>query len=498
MFDFILNYDFMFLLEPATILGLIAGSVFGMMVGALPGLSATVGCALLLPVTFTLEPRASIVMMAAVFMSSQYGGSISAIVLGIPGTPAAVATVFDGYALSKKGFPGKALGYSLYSSTFAGFFGVAALMLLTGPLAEFALRLSDPELFLIGMMGLLSVVSLGEKDIWKTVISLFLGLAVGTIGIDPFTGAHRYTFGNIYLGNGILLVALLSGFYALSEVLEMCTGNMTRTVVTDTKNLKCHISWQEFKDILPVCVRGGIIGTICGIIPGLGGGPASFFSYTQAKAVDREPETFGQGNPRGIASCEGSNNAVVGGGLIPFLSLGIPGTPTIAVMAGALMVQGIDPGPQLMKENPALVYTVYWGLFFSVIAMFLLGRYTTSLFARILKCPGYVLMPVIIMLTLIGAYVGRGFWIDVWIAIGAGVLAFIMKRLDFSMNAFALSFVLADLIEDRFRRSLMLSKGDPVIFFNRPFCILIWLMIAYMIYVSIKNNNKLKQAGNLN
>jgi putative tricarboxylic transport membrane protein len=426
-------------------------------------------------------------MLTSLFMASCYGGSISSITLGIPGTPAAVATVFDGSAIAKKGTPGKALGYSLYASTVGGLFGCLVLMFLTGPLARLAIRLADPELLLIGLIGLISVASLGEDDPWKCIISLLLGLMVGVIGLDFYTGSTRYTFGNIYLGDGVSLIALLSGFYAINEILEMCMGDMSVSYVTDPKNLKCTLSWKEFKDIIPASLRAALVGVVFGIIPGLGGGPATFFSYTQAKRADREPETFGQGNPRGLAACEAANNAVVGGGLVPLLSLGIPGTPTIAIIAGALMMHGITPGPYLMRDNTHLVYTVYWGLLFATISMFFIGRYTTSFFARILIFPNYVLIPIIIILLIIGAYAGRFFHIDVWTAMAAGLLGFFMKRFNFSLSAFTLAYVLANLIELRFRRSMMLSRGSFMIFFNRPFCWVLWILVAYMVYISVKN-----------
>jgi putative tricarboxylic transport membrane protein len=385
--DFITNYDFSFIFNISTIVGEVIGAVLGMVLGALPGLGATIGCALLIPLTFHMDPKVAIVTLCSLYMSSCYGGSISSVLLGIPGTSGAVATVIDGFPMSKRGFPGKALGYSLHASTVGGLVGWVFLAFLTVPLSKLALSLADPELFIIGLIGLVSVSALGAVDPWKCVISLLLGLIVGVVGVDFYTGATRYTFGSIPLGDGVSLVALFTGFYALSDMLDLCMGDLGARSITDTKKLKCSISWSEFKNVLPVIFKSGIIGTIFGIVPGLGGGPASFYSYSEAKRKDKEPETFGQGNPRGLSACESSNNAVVSGGMITLLTLGIPGTSTVAIISGALMMHGITPGPDLMNSNSALVYTIFWGILFSIIAMFLLGKYTTSICARVLVYP---------------------------------------------------------------------------------------------------------------
>ena len=333
-----------------------------MLIGAMPGLGAALGAALLIPMTFTMEPLPAVLMIISLYQAAEYGGSISSVVLGIPGTGAAVPTTLDGFPMAKQGYPGKALGYSLYSSTIGGLFGVIVLMLLTGPLTNIAIHLSDPELFLVGILGLLSVTSLGSSDKPKSLISIVLGLFMGTIGMDLFTGSYRYTFNSPYLVNGVSLVSLLSGLFALAEVLNMVMEDLNMRYVTNTKNLRTYISLKELMEIKWTIIKASIIGTIFGIIPGLGAGPAAWFSYTQAKQNSKEPDSFGKGNPHGIVAPEAANNAVVGGALIPMLSLRIPGSPTIAVVCSALMIQGIQPGPQVYMNNPELVNGIYWGL----------------------------------------------------------------------------------------------------------------------------------------
>lgn len=484
------GFSFLQLLTFGNILAVVAGSLLGMMIGAMPGLGATVGCALVAPFTFTMDPVPATLILISLYMSAMYGGSISAIVLGVPGTPAAVATLLDGNPMAKAGFPGKALGYSLYSSTIGGFFGVFILTTMTGPLAKIAINLSDPELFLIGILGLLSIASLGVKDVYKCLQAVLLGLFIGTVGMDLFTSSYRFTFGNIYLADGISLIALVGGLFALAEVLELVMDDMGKRYVTDTKDLRCHVELKEFLKLKWTILKSSIIGTVFGIVPGLGASPATWFAYTQAKRESQDPDSFGKGNPHGIAAAESANNACVGGALVPMLSLGIPGSSTVAVIMSALIVHGIQPGPHLFESAPKLVYGVYWGLFAGTICMFIFGHFTTTLWARMLVCPNYVLIPIILITMMIGNYSARYFTIDVWMGLAAGAIIFFLKRIDFPLSAFTLSFVLAKLIEDRFRRSLMLSKGSLSIFFTRPFCLVIWALIILMIYISIKQSRK--------
>ena len=489
------SFDWASLFTLQNLLAVVLGGVFGMIIGALPGLGPTVGCALLIPITYKLDAIPAVLMLMSLYMSSQYGGSITSILLGIPGTPGAVATVLDGNPIAKAGYPGKALGYSLYASTVGGLFGVAVLFVLTKPLAVVAVKLSDPELVLIGIIGIMSVAALGSENPWKCAVSVVLGLLLGTIGLDKFAGSYRYTFGNVYLGEGLSLVTLLGGFFALSEVFEMCIGDLSKRYVTNYKNLKCHVSLKEFFEQKFNLLRSSVIGTVFGIIPGLGGGAATWFAYTQAKNSSKKPELFGNGSPEGLSAAESSNNAAVGGGMVPALALGIPGTAAISIVMCVLMSKGIQPGPNLFNSNPTLVYCVYWGLLFATIVMFVFGKYLTSFFAKILVCPNYVLCPIIVAMLLIGAAVDRGYIMDIWMAVAAGVLVFFLKRLEFSLTAFTLAFVLAGLIEERFRRSLLLSQGSFSIFFNRPLAIVLWILMAVML-ISIVRNNRKKSAEN--
>lgn len=483
---FITNFDFSALFTFDCIFALLFGTVFGMVIGALPGLGSTVGIAICLPMTYAMGAQAAIVLLIALYMASNYGGSISAIVLGIPGQAAALATTFDGAPMAKKGDPGRALGISLWSSTIGGLIGCVVLMFLTVPLSSLTTKLTDPELFVIALFGLLSLSAMGTCDVPKTLTSIVFGLLLGTIGLDALTGAARYTLNQPLLYDGLQLVPILTGLFAVSEIFNMVMQDTKIRYVTDPSKLKTHITAQDKKTVLPSVLKSSAIGIIFGIVPGLGGNIASIFSYTEAKRTAKHPETFGTGEPVGIAAPESSNNACVAGALIPYLTIGIPGSPSIAVIASGLIMFGIQPGPTLMQDHPELVYGVFWGLLAATVLMYVCGRYLTSLFSRLLVIPNSILAPIVLFIALVGAYCTRNQLFDVWVAIFFGVIGFFINKLDYSVPAFSLAFVLAELVESRFRRSLIISHGDYSIFFNRPLCIVIWVLLLWMIISKIR------------
>jgi len=479
--DIIFNYDFSLLFSFSSLAAIVVGTIIGTMVGALPGLGPSVGCALLIPFTYNMEPIPAVLLLVSLYMSSQYGGSISSIVLGIPGNPSSVPALLDGHTLAKQGFPGKALGYVLYASTTGGFIGALILMVFTIPLMYITIRFSDPELFLVAVLGLLSIVTLGSEDISKSLVSVTLGLFLTFIGLDVLSGAQRYTFGTVILMDGIAIVPLLTGLFAISEVLNMVSGDLSHKTVDKWENIKVTLPWKEFKSLFKLIFKSSIMGTLFGVIPATGAAAASWFAYSHAKRTSKNPDLFGQGSPEGIAAPESANNASVGGSLVPFLTLGIPGSPTIAVIASALMIHGIQPGPHLLSQNPDLVYSIFWGVLLSVVFMFLVGKYTTTMFASLMAIPSYILVTIVFTISIIGAYAARNSIVDVWIALVAGILGYFMKKLKFSIPAFVLAFVLGRMIERNFRRSLMISQGSYMIFVTRPFALLFLIIIVLMI-----------------
>ncbi|WP_227937894.1 tripartite tricarboxylate transporter permease [Alkalihalobacillus deserti] len=475
---------------------ILLGTFIGMLIGALPGLGAMIALILLLPLTYNMSALDSILLLVATYQAAEYGGSISSITLGIPGTPAAAATVLDGYPYAKKYSPGKALGYSLLASTIGGFFGGLVLIFLSAPMASFALKLSEPEFFLVGILGLLGVAALSSKDKIKSSISAVLGLMAGTVGMDTFTGAARFTGGSINLLDGLSIIAVVTAVFAISEILSMLHGNLNKRHEIERNNLKVKISFKEYREVAKPTMIGSTLGTIIGIIPGLGPGVASFFSYSTAKKVSKSKETFGQGNPEGIVAAESSNNASVGGALLPLLALGIPSSAPIAIIMGAFIIHGIQPGPLVFSQEPALVYSIFIGFILTTIAMYFVGRALTPRFARILTVPTSLLVPIILVLCIIGVYASKSLHFDVWITLVLGILAFFLIKLDFSVPTFILAFILCPLIETSLRRSLILSDGSYSIFVTRPYSVAILVVIVALIVMTLISNMKKKKKLN--
>lgn len=491
----LLSFDFASLFSLANLLAIVFGTLVGLIVGALPGLGATVAVVLLLPLTYTMPPLASILLLIAAYQGAEYGGSISSIVLGIPGTPAAVATVLDGNAMARKDMAGKALGYSLASSTVGGIFGGLVLLFLSVPLAGLAVRFSDPEFFLIGMAGLIAVAALSSRSKVKSAISVVLGLMVGTIGLDTFTGALRFTFGRLELLEGVGMIALLTGMFAFSEIFLMISNDIDKRYSSGTKKLSTGLTWPEFRAVLPATTLGAVIGSVVGLFPGMGAGPASWFAYIQAKKFSRHPEAFGDGNPDGIAAPESANNATVGGALVPLLALGIPGSPATAIILGAFIIHGIQPGPNLFTGNADLAQGLFYGFLLTTVAMYIAGRLVTNLFARTLTISNIYLVPIVLILSIIGVFAAKGLFFELWIALGVGVLSFFMRKLDYSLPCFILAFILSPIIEESLRRSMILSDGSYAIFVTRPYALAILALILLFLATSLFGMSRRWLAG---
>jgi putative tricarboxylic transport membrane protein len=492
------NFDVASLFSFSTLSAIILGTLVGILIGALPGLGAVLALVLMLPLTYSMEPMAAILLLLATYQGAEYGGSISAVILGIPGTPAALVTVFDGNAMAKKGEPGKAIAYSLTASVFGGLAGGLALIFLSGPLVKFALSIGEPEFFLIGLLGLFAVGMLSSADIVKSMIAAVLGLMVGTIGMDAFTGVTRFTFGRIELMEGIDLVALLVGMFAISELFIMVSKDLKVKYKTDQKGLTSFVTRLEMKNvkkiIKPITV-GSLVGIVVGILPGMGAGPASWFSYTIAKKTSKSPETFGKGNPEGIAAPEAANNATVGGALLPLLTLGIPGSPSIAIIMGAFIIHGIQPGPKLFAAESDLVYGILYGFLLTTVALYILGKFITAGFVKMLTIPNPVLIPVILGISFIGAFSARSSYFDVWLALIVGIISLALIKLDFSLASFVLALILCPIIEESFRRSLILSQGSYSIFFTRPISLALIAIMLIILGFGIKGALKRKKVN---
>lgn len=391
---------------PMTILLAVVGIVAGIIIGALPGLSSTMGVALFIPVTYTMEPATGLVFLAAVYMASVYGGSISAILIQTPGTPSAVITALDGYELTKQGRSGEALSMSVISSTVGGLVSVVALMFLAPPLAKAVIAFGSAEMFLLAILGLTIIVSLSKDSLTKGMMVGLFGMLLSVVGTDTLTGQDRYTMGIMQLYGGIDSVAAVIGMYSASQVFKLA-AQKRRTIQYDIGDSISQLKPVSLKVIAKNwfnMIRSGVIGTYVGILPGAGVSIASALAYNTARSASRSPEEYGNGSLEGLAASEAANNGVVGGSLIPLLTLGIPGNTVSAVFLGGLIIHGMRPGPQLFKEHGAVTYALFVGLFLATLIMMVVGLAGSKLFARISIVPTNMIVPIILALCVFGSY----------------------------------------------------------------------------------------------
>ncbi len=490
----VFGYDITLLFTWEIVIFMLLGTFVGMVCGALPGLGVITAIVLLFPITYTISPLAAILMLLAAYQSADYAGSIASITLAIPGTPQAAATILDGRPLALKESAGKALSYSLTSSTVGGLVGGLVLIFLSKPLANFALKISAPEFFLIGVLGLLAVGMLSSENKVNSMISVILGLMFGTVGLDRMTGVGRMTYGQMHIMDGINLVALLVGVFAVSEIFNMVKEGLNKTHADTKTKIKTGLTWKEWKGTIKPNAIGSTIGGIVGIFPGLGATAASWVAYAVSKKFSKHPETYGSGNPEGIVAPESANNSVVGGAMAPMLALGIPGSASIAIIMGAFIVHGIRPGPNVFLTNPDLVNGIFYGFLLTTIAMYFVGRFVTSAFARILMVPNSFLAPIVFVLCLAGVFLTKQSFFDLWFLLIIGIIFFFLKELDFSLPAVVLAFVLSPIIEDSLRRTLILSRGDYSVFVTRPISLTIVLIlvgiVGFGVYNAIRKRKK--------
>ncbi|MCB1389454.1 MAG: tripartite tricarboxylate transporter permease [Rhodobacteraceae bacterium] len=484
--------DFSSLLDLWT-LGTAAASIglglfVGLLFGALPGLGLTIAITLLLPLTYAMSPINAILMLLAVYQAAEYAGSISAITLGIPGTVMAAPILQDGRAMAKASSPGKALAFSLYSSVFGGVFGAVVLVLFAQPLARFALTLGDAEFFLLGLLGLVAVTTFEAADPLKAAISIVLGLLTGLMGLDIISGMPRMTFNVPQLFEGPSLIALVVGLFAFAELFFMMGGNMRARHQVPAEHLRLSLTWAEMRTNFKAAFAGSTIGALIGILPGVGSTVSGWLAYSAARKLSKEPQKFGKGASEGIVGPDAANNATVGGALLPFLTLGIPGSAAIAIISGAFIIHGIQPGPLLARNNPGLLYAIFAGFFVTTIGLFFMAKLLNTGFVRILVTPNAVLVPLVLMLSILGVYTYRSEFFDLWLALGISLAAVAFRKLDYSIVGFVMAVVLAPIIETSFRRALVIANGDMMVFLHRPAsAAIIALMIGMMIYAVVKS-----------
>jgi putative tricarboxylic transport membrane protein len=472
------------ILEWQNILAMVCGVIGGVLFGAMPGLTSAMAVALLLPLTYGMSPLVALAAIAGIHNGGSYGGAIPGVLLRIPGSPAAVITVLDGYPMAQKGYAAQALRIAVVSSSVGGMVSAVSLMLLAPPLARFALAFGPPEIFWVNMFGLVSIAVLLGDDPIKGMLATCFGLLFGLVGIDLVTGYERFTFDIIQLSTGIPLVVMLVGLYALPPAWEMAERAIMTGITSKDLRFKgrANIAQWPWIQILPAWLRSCIIGIIAGILPGVGGIIGGFIAYGQTKRASKDPDSFGKGNPVGIAVAECANNADNGASMIPTLTLGVPGSGFAALVLGALMVHGLHPGPDLFKASADIVYGYMWAMLFTSAMLIVIGGLMISrLFANVLRLPQVQLAPVIVCLTVVGVFGLQNSIFDVYVAFVFGFIGYAMERLKIPIAPVILGFVLGPKVEFNLRTSLLLGHGEWSILWTRPICRVIMAMILFVL-----------------
>ncbi len=459
--------------DPVNVLGLFFGVAVGIAFGCMPGLSVNMGLALLFPVAFSFDGIGGILMLIGIYCGAIYGGSISAILLKTPGTPASVATTLDGFPMATElKQPGRALGLSTMASTFGGVFSTICLILLAPLLAKMALQFSKPEYFALAIFGLSIITSVSSGSVIKGIMGGLVGLFLATVGIDDMSGTIRFTMDTTYFLGGVSFIPVLIGVFAFAQVLGSIEDYYHKSRGEQHMFIdKVLPTLADMKRVFSTLIRSSCIGTFIGCVPGTGGDIASFVSYDQAKRWSKHKDNFGKGEPEGIVASEAGNNAVSGGAFIPVLTLGIPGDGATAIMMGALMVQGLQPGPLLFIERAPDVYAIFIGLLLANVIMGLLGFSLIKLFVKVVNVPIQVLLPVIIMMTFVGTYSYNNSINDVYLMVVSGFIGYFLNKLGFSMSAIIIGIILGSMAEQNFVGSLIMSDGSFAIFYERPICL---------------------------
>jgi putative tricarboxylic transport membrane protein len=468
------------------------GVVIGCVVGAIPGMTATMGVALALPFTFHLQPVTGILLLLGVYKGGIYGGSIPAILIKTPGTPAAACTVIDGFPLAQKGQANKALHMALYSSCFADFISNIALIFFTGFIASFALRFGPPEFFTLILFSLTIIAGVAGANLARGLISACFGLLLATVGLDLIYGTERMIFGEPELMGGLKFIPVLIGLFAIPEIIDHYTRKYESHKGQASLGQE-GVTKSEFKRCFKSIVRGSFIGVVMGAIPGIGGAPSAFLSYSEAKRTSKRADNFGKGELEGVAASEAGNNGVCGSTMIPLLALGVPGDVITAVILGAFMIHGLRPGPILFEQNLSLIYAIFMGIMLSSFFLLLVGMAGIRLFAKISNVPNSFLYPAVLVLCVFGGYAVGNTMFDILIMFIMGLVGYFMLKFDIPAAPFLIAFILGPLLEDSFRQALQLSRGDFSIFIRNPICWLFLGLTVVSIALIIRRNLKIKK-----
>ena len=459
------------------------GVLLGTLIGVLPGIGPTATIAMLLPITFALSPVTSLIMLAGIYYGAQYGGSTTAILINLPGESSSAVTAIDGYQMARQGRAGPALAAAALGSFFAGSVATLILATLAPALADIALEFGPPEYFSLMVLGLISSVALAHGSVVKALGMIVLGLLLGLVGTDIYTGAPRFTLGFPELYDGLNFVAVAVGVFGIAEILRNLETEQDREVAIK-RVTNILPSWSDLKAMAGPVVRGTVLGSALGILPGGGAILSSFAAYTVEKKISKTPERFGKGAIEGVAAPESANNAGAQTSFVPMLTLGIPANPVMALMIGALMIQGIQPGPAIITEQATLFWGVIVSMWIGNLMLVLLNLPLIGVWVRLLKIPYYVLFPAILAFSAIGVYSINSNAFDLFAVAAFGILGYVLVKLDCEPAPLLLGFVLGPMIEEHLRRAMILSRGDPSIFVTRPLSgVLLLLALAILVVV---------------
>ncbi len=456
-------------LAPMNMLALVVGIVVGLLVGVLPGLTLVMGVILVLPFTYKMDVTASIVLLTAMYVSGTYGGAFTSILFRIPGEPIHVPLLWDGYAMARAGKPAKALGWTLVAALVGGVLSWFVMVLLTQPVARFALSFSTPEYFAIVLFGLVSVIALGRGGLANAFISLAIGLLVATVGTDSIFGSHRFTFGLPLLADGIEFLVVMVGAYGVGEVLSRIERGFASKPIAAISDTKTELpTLAEIGAIKGMLIRSSLLGNIIGIVPGAGATIASFVSYGVESQFGRRKRDMGSGIAEGIVAPQSAATASVGGALVPLLALGVPGSGATAVILGAFMLHGIQPGPQILATSAGMVYTIYASLLLGILLMCVIGYFAIRPLVRVLDFPEAVVSAFVMILCFVGALSIRSNVADLWLMIGFGLIGYLFERFRFPIAPLVLGVILGPIAEESFMNAMISFGNDWTIFFTRP------------------------------
>jgi putative tricarboxylic transport membrane protein len=460
------------------------GVLVGVIAGAVPGVSATMAVALALPFTFALEPIYGILLLLGVYKGGIFGGSIPAILIKTPGTPASSATTLDGYPMAERGEAGRALGMALYASCIADLISNLSLILLAGWLASFALSFGPPEFFTLILFSLTIIAGVSGESLVKGLIAAASGLLLATVGLDLVYGTDRFSFGDPNLMGGLNFIAVLIGLFALPEIIDF----VFRPKEEHHQARQLGGRWATLADVrrcLRSIIRGSFIGVFLGAIPGIGGAPAAFLSYAEAQRNSPNRDNFGKGEIEGVAAAEAGNNGVCGATLIPLLSLGIPGDVITAIIIGAFMIHGLQPGPMLFVTHAHMVYALFMGLILSSFLLFAIGSVAIRAFRFVADVPKSLLAPSVLVLCVFGTYAVNNTIFDVAVMFAMGWLGYLMRVLKIPAAPFLIGFILGPLLENSFRQAMLMSGGSPEIFVRGPITWTFWALTALALYLIV-------------